>query len=302
MTIVLHHLAALLVAAVVVLWLWHGRWTHAHPRTALVLWQVVGLTVVVSTVGALLGIGLAPYRRGQVPALGALASELAAGEVWRTVDPAHLGVAAAGLALACWLIGNQVVCLVRTNRLRARHRAILNLVAHSAADALVVDHPIAVAYCLPGRTPRIVVSAGTRHLLTGVELDAVLAHERAHARERHDLVLAPFHALRRLWPGGRLLGRACTAIALLVEMCADDRAASQHGAEPLASALERFHRNGFGGTPAGALAAMDDNVEARIRRLRYPVSASWAAPIRLLGVLVALVALGTSASLFAVPA
>jgi hypothetical protein len=119
-------------------------------------------------------------------------------------------------------------------------------------------------------------------------------------------VVAPFQALRRLLPHSRVLTLVCAAIELLVEMCADDRAARQHGSEPLASALERFHAYGAGGTPTGALAAAgtpavaDNPVQARIRRLRHPerfrLPLTWP-----LACLLLLTALGTSVSLFAVP-
>ncbi|PXY31369.1 M56 family metallopeptidase [Prauserella muralis] len=289
-----HQLAAGATAVAVVAWLLRSRWTHTHPRAALVLWQITGLTLIVATIGALLGFGLAPFNRGLLPALFLLPARVGELDVW------HFAAVAAGLTLAGWLVVNQVLCLRSTARARARHRLLLQLVARPAPDALEVDHPIAVAYCLPGRTPRIVVSAGARRLLTDTELDAVLAHERAHARERHHLVVAPFQALRRLLPGSALLTRVVATIELLVEMCADDRAARTHGREPLASALERFHAHGVAGTPAGALAVADTPVQARIRRLREPqrsaFPAMWPAAC-----LVVLTALGTSASLFAVP-
>ena len=68
------------------------------------------------------------------------------------------------------------------------------------------------------------VSVGTLELLGRGELAAVLAHERAHLRERHDLVLLPFTALRRAFPRSATCAGAHRAVALLVEMLADDRA------------------------------------------------------------------------------
>ncbi|ASR38538.1 peptidase [Prauserella marina] len=294
MILVGHQLAAAMAAAIVALWLLRSRWTHAHPRAALILWQISGLTLVVSSVGALLGFGLAPFGRGLLPALVDLPLRIHELDLW------HLTSVAAGLGLAGWLIANQLLSLRSTARARARHRLLLQLVARPDTDALVVDHPAAVAYCLPGRTPRIVVSAGARQLLTAEELGAVLAHEQAHARERHHLVVAPFQALRRLLPRNKALIKVCSTIELLVEMCADDRAARQRGREPLASALERFHANGAGGTPAGALAVSDTAVQARIRRLREPAAFGFP-PAWPLACVVVLTALGTSASLFAVP-
>ena len=94
---------------------------------------------------------------------------------------------------------------------RRRHRALLSLLAHGdpkVPGALVVDYPAAAAYCVPGLRSRIVISAGALDLLDQAELAAVLAHERAHLRERHDLVLLPFTALARAFPWSVLVQRA----------------------------------------------------------------------------------------------
>ena len=110
---------------------------------------------------------------------------------------------AAGLvlfALLCWVL---VAVSVAALQARRRQRALLTLLAHGdpkVPGALVVDYPSAAAYCLPGLRSQIVVSVGTLELLGRGELAAVLAHERAHLRERHDLVLLPFTALRRAFP------------------------------------------------------------------------------------------------------
>ncbi|ACU98673.1 M56 family metallopeptidase [Saccharomonospora viridis] len=296
MILVGHQVAAGAVAVLVMVWLLRSRWTHAHPRPALVLWQISGLTFVISVVGVLLGFGLAPFRRGFLPALFDLPTR------WAELDLWHFAAVVAGLVLGAWLVLNQILCLLDTARARARHRLLLQLVAQPNSDAFVVDHPAAVAYCVPGRRPRIVVSAGARKLLSETELDAVLAHERAHAHERHDLVVAPFQALRRLFPRSGVLTRVCSVIELLVEMCADDKAARQHGREPLARALERFHANGAGGIPVGALAVVgaDEAVRARIQRLRQPQQGGfpliWPLACGLL-----LTAFGTSVGVFAMP-
>jgi Zn-dependent protease with chaperone function len=156
---------------------------------------------------------------------------------------------------------------------RSRQRALLALLAHGdpkVPGALVVDHPAAAAYCLPGLRSKIVVSAGTLELLGPAELAAVLAHERAHLRERHDLVLLPFTALRRAFPMSGRCDDACRTVALLVEMLADDRALRARPARELVSALVRVGTAGQA-TPAGALAAGEGDIAARVTRLLHPV-------------------------------
>jgi hypothetical protein len=135
-----------------------------------------------------------------------------------------------------------------------------------------VDYPSAAAYCLPGlrSRSRIVVSVGALELLGRGELAAVLAHERAHLRERHDLVLLPFTALRRAFPKSATCNAAQGAVALLVEMLADDRALRGGPARELVSALVRFGTAGICPAPAGALAVAEGEVAARVTRLLQP--------------------------------
>jgi beta-lactamase regulating signal transducer with metallopeptidase domain len=158
---------------------------------------------------------------------------------------------------------------------RRRQRELLALLAHGdpkVPGALVIDYPAAAAYCLPGIRSQIVVSAGTLDLLGPAELTAVLAHERAHVRARHDLVLIPFTALRRTFPRSRVIAQAYRTVALLVEMMADDHALRVRGLLPreLATALLRFGTAGTDGAPAGALAVAEGELTARVTRLLTP--------------------------------
>jgi hypothetical protein len=182
---------------------------------------------------------------------------------------------AAGLALfasLCWVLIAASAAAVQARR---RQRALLALLAHGdpkVPGALVVDYPSAAAYCLPGLwSPIVVVSVGTLELLGRGELAAVLAHEHAHLRERHDLVLLPFTALRRGFPRSVTCSEAYHAVALLVEMLADDRALRGRPARELVSALVRFGTAGACPAPAGALAAGQGEVAARVARLLQPV-------------------------------
>ena len=176
------------------------------------------------------------------------------------------------LALLCWVL---IAVSAAVLQARRRQRALLALLAHGdpkVPGALVVDYPTAAAYCLPGLRSRIVVlSVGTLELLGRGELAAVLAHERAHLRERHDLVLLPFTALRRAFPHSAMCAEAHRAVALLVEMLADDRALRGRPTRELVSALVRFGTAGTCPAPAGALAAGEGDMAARVARLLQPV-------------------------------
>jgi Zn-dependent protease with chaperone function len=178
------------------------------------------------------------------------------------------------LAILCWILIAASTSVVRA---RQRQRELLSLLAHGdpkVPGALVVDHPAAAAYCLPGLRSAIVISAGTLDLLDAAELAAVLAHERAHLRERHDLVLLPFLALLRAFRWAGIARQAYGAVGLLVEMHADDRALRHRPARELATALLRVGAAGGGGVPSGALAvasrAEECEVAARVVRLLRP--------------------------------
>jgi hypothetical protein len=90
-------------------------------------------------------------------------------------------------------------------------------------------------------------------------------------RERHDLVLLPFTALRRAFPWSGVCANAYREVALLVEMLADDRALRARPARELVSALVRVGTDGQ--VSVGTLAAMagsDSEVTARVSRLLLP--------------------------------
>src|SRR5262245_17962478 len=171
---------------------------------------------------------------------------------------ARLAVLAASAALFALLIWVLLAASAAVLVARRRHRVLLSLLAHGdpkVPGALVVDHPAAAAYCVPGLRSAIVISAGALDLLDQAELEAVLAHERAHLRARHDLVLLPFCALLRAFGWSAVALEANNQVALLVEMMADDRARRRLPARELATALLRVGTSG-GRAPAGALAAV----------------------------------------------
>ena len=260
-----------------------ASWPRRSPAAAILLWQALGLAAGLAAVGALLAVGVSGQETrpaGVLSGLGKLASRLASG---RPLDPhaSPLVTAVRATALAAGLALLTVLCLMLVLAFadaigaRRRQRELLALLAHGdpkAPGALVVDYPAAAAYCLPGIRSQIVVSAGTLDLLAPAELAAVLAHERAHLRARHDLVLIPFTSLRRAFPRSRVITQAQQTVALLVEMMADDRALRVRGllARELATALLRFGTAGTACTPAGALAAAEGELTARVNRLLAP--------------------------------
>lgn len=270
-------LAALAALCVVVAWrLTSARWTWRAPRTAILLWQSLGVTWGLACVGALLSYALEPYGQGALYGLREFfASVISMGVLHQPRELSRLIALAAGLTLLGVLIAVLVVAGVQTLRARHRHRVLLSLVAREAPDipgVRVVDHPGATAYCVPGLRSQVVVSEGALRLLSRDELAAVLAHEDAHVRERHDLVLLPFAALRKALPWVPLVRDAQASVELLVEMAADDRARQRCSPRRLATALLRFGTAGAALTPVGALGATGEQVLARVNRLVKPVA------------------------------
>nr|WP_236666696.1 M56 family metallopeptidase [Nonomuraea sp. K271] len=245
-----------------------ARWATRFPRAGVLVWQAVALTAVSSLIGALLAVGLAPLRLGIVPGL----AHLAGGDLPVRLSPWHLPAIALGLALTVWLLVAFVLTCRSLATLRRRQRALLSLVASTdpdAAGAHVVEHPAVAAYCVPGRRAAIVVSTGALGLLPRAELAAVLAHERAHARERHDLALLPFAVLERALPWSGAVRAMLRHVAMLVEMRADDRAARAHGPATLSAALRRFRSSDRLPSPAGTLGGTGE-IDARLHRLTAP--------------------------------
>jgi hypothetical protein len=230
-------------------------WPRRCPVVAIALWQALGLGWGLAAVGALAGFGASGLTRAGLTRL--LVGGTAIGQ-WGLLAVLRLVSLAAGialLALLCWILVAAVTAVLRA---RHRQRTLLGLLAHDdpkVPGALVVDHPAAAAYCVPGLRSAIVISVGALDLLDADELAAVLAHERAHLRARHDLVLLPFTALLRAFRWSATARAANAEVALLVEMLADDRARKRRPARELATALLRVGASGGGHAPAGALAA-----------------------------------------------
>ncbi|HUY46305.1 MAG TPA: M56 family metallopeptidase [Streptosporangiaceae bacterium] len=262
-----------------------ARWPRRSPAAAILLWQSIGLGWGLAAIGTLAALGAEPGGSGVAGgalsvlarALRGIAGDFQPPGLLAALRLLFLAASAALLTLLCWVLLAASAAVLRDRR---RHRALLSLLAHGdpkVPGALVVDHPAAAAYCVPGLRSRIVISAGTLDLLDQAELAAVLAHERAHIRERHDLVLLPFTALGRAFPRSVSVQRAYAAVALLIEMLADDHALRHRPARELVTALIRVGAAGTPGAPSATLAvagtaegAGDSGMTARVERLLAP--------------------------------
>lgn len=272
--------ASLAVLAVLLAWpvpalLARADWPRRDPLVALVCWQAIGLAGGLSMIGALLVHGLAPWGRALLPAGWALLSGRPAGDPVR--GDHWIALTLAGV-LAVELVGVLLLSWVRTTRTRRRHRALLELVVEPSAalpDTRLLEHPAPVAFCIPGARPLLVLSSGIVAELDDDQLAAVVAHERAHLKEHHHLLLLPFVAWEAALPVLPAAGRAHAAVRELVEMRADDVAlASLTGPgarRTLARAIVAAAGGAGGaGVPEGALAVAGSATGARVVRLLEP--------------------------------
>jgi Zn-dependent protease with chaperone function len=278
-------LMALVLSGPVPAVLARASWPLRAPRAAIVLWQSVALAAVLSAFSA--GIDIA--SRLFVPGIdgrptATITSEIAAlgWPLWIT----YVVVFALTLVVGGRLTAAVLQVAIATRRRRAHHRMVVDLVGKSSkwtpAQAptrmgpreswgratgdglriLAVEQPL--AYCLPGVRSRVVVSEGTLNVLADNEMAAILSHERAHLRARHDLVLEMFTAVHAAFPRFVRSASALDAVRLLIEMLADDAAVRASGPTPLARALVAC---AAGHTPSGALAAGGPTTVLRVRRL-----------------------------------
>jgi len=278
-------IVGLLLTAPISFALARATWTRRAPRAALVLWQAVCLAAGFSVVAGLVLLAVQPLGSSLFGAAWAWFADAFSGTlrepIWRWV----CGLAAAAItAVLLTVLGRTAV---HTLRRRRAHRQVLDLLTRPAdrpgdprrsgfaPDVRILDHRAVVAYTLPGWHSRVVLSAGLVELLSPAELSAVVEHERAHLRARHDLLVLPFQAwaaaLGRV-PGVRSAG---SSVAELTEMLADDVAAGRTSTGALASALAKValsdpaaHR--LPAQPAELPAIAGTAVADRVRRLLDP--------------------------------
>jgi Zn-dependent protease with chaperone function len=257
-------IVALVLSGPVPAMLARATWPTRAPRAAIVLWQSIALAAVLSAFSA--GIAIAsrlfvPGTDGRPTATITSEIEVLGWPLWTV----YVIVFAVTLVIGARLTFAVVQVAVATRRRRAHHRMVVDLVGKSQGNHLrILDVAQPLAYCLPGVRSRVVVSEGALNALADNEMAAILSHERAHLRARHDLVLEMFTAVHAAFPRFVRSAHALHAVRLLIELLADDAAVRAAGPTPLARALVAC---ASGHTPSGALAAGGPTTVLRVRRL-----------------------------------
>ena len=268
-------------------------WPQRSPRLGILAWQ--GLTASVVVAVLLAGLALALPT---MPITGDLADLLHACAIAlreHYATPGGAVVASAGALLAAAVTGRATYAFAHYWSTARRHRTTqrrgLDMVAHRhMGSGVLVDHPTPAAYCIPGRRREVVFTSAAMAALDGRQMDAVLAHEQAHLRSRHDLVLAAAGALQAAFPFIPVFGVALAELARLIEMHADDKALGGRDRRVLATALVRLADSA---SPIGSLGAGGESALARVRRLVQPA--------RPLGMVGSVAAVAATLTMVAIP-
>lgn len=264
-------------------------WARRVPRVAMTLWLMLAFSWLIAAPMAVIS--------AAVPSAMTWTGPGGQGRAVLTGAPGGMPAAVAGISLAaalagwtCWHVARGLTAARRGHR---THAVLLAAAGRPdpALGALIVDDDVPAAYCLPSGPHQVVISAGALARLSPRQLRAVLAHERAHLRGHHHLILAAVAALARAFPAVPLLARAAAEFAVLAEISADDAAVRGHDRRDLAAAMVTLARPAApstaapGTTLAGAavpstgaasttLAAGGPDAIARVQRLLAPAPPS----------------------------
>ncbi|MFE3448895.1 M56 family metallopeptidase [Nonomuraea sp. NPDC059194] len=263
-------------------------WSDRAPRLAIAMWLAACASVAGSALLALVAatVPADAIGHGLAELFELCTTMLAEGPGtagWAALVALTVGALVVGRVSACL-----AVVLARAGRQRRRHAEGLAVLGRPDPElgAVVVEHAEPLVYCLPGRTATTVITTAALRSLNAEQLAAVLAHERAHLRGRHHLVLAAGEAFARAFPFVPLFAAARSEVARLVELRADDVAASRHPRVQIAAALVGL---ATGRVPAFVMGAGGQSALARVRRMLRPAAplarrerVAWLAAVALL--------------------
>lgn len=250
---------ALILLALALAWPAPRLMARAHvfrraPRAALFVWQCLTVSAILAALAAAPAVAPIVLFDGQT--------------VQQHFMLLSLAVAVSGIMLGRLLIaGHQIGRRMRV--LRHRHREVVDIIAldHDAHSRVrVLAHPDPTAYCLPGRQSRVVVSQGVIDAMSPLALQAVLLHEDAHLKARHDLLVEFFSVIHETVPAPLRSAAAMHEVRLLVEALADRAAVRRVGTDATRQALVALAGSR---APEAAMAAGVGSTAARIELLRF---------------------------------
>ncbi|MFE4668298.1 M56 family metallopeptidase [Streptomyces sp. NPDC056716] len=228
-----------------------AEWPEREPVVGLWVWQCLVATVLLSCLTALALGAAAVFQTvrdhvfAPAPPGVTAAYDLSAAPVWSVVLTLLL---ACGAAWTTAMLARELVEVRRrrgTTRAHLRERApeLPAGLPRSRGPLLVLEDEYPDAWWLPGHPPQLVVTTGALHKLTDHQLDAVLTHERGHARAHHDWLLHLSTALATGFPRVPLFAHFCDQTRRLVELAADDTASRRCGHLTTALALIELNQH-----------------------------------------------------------
>ncbi|GGX65786.1 M56 family metallopeptidase [Streptomyces anandii] len=242
---------ALMAAVPVPRALTRAVWPEREPVVALWVWQCMVATVLLCCLAALVLGAAAVFHTVRDRVFAPAPPAVTAAYDLSTAPP---WAAALTVLLACgaaWTTAMLARELAEARRRRGRTRAHLRERAPDLpaglpggrGPMLVLEDEYPDAWWMPGHPPQLVVTTGALRRLTGHQLDAVLAHERGHARAHHDWLLHLSTALATGFPRVPLFSHFCDQTHRLVELAADDTASRHHGHLTTALALIELNQH-----------------------------------------------------------
>jgi Peptidase family M48 len=259
-------------------------WAPRAPLPGIIVYLAAAWSVVAAL--GLAGLTLAVHAT----ALGGGLSHLIGACVLRLRDayatPGGAAAAGLGLTLAGAVMARTALTALTharaVRRQAVQHAQTARLVGRPdpALGAVLVDYVQPAAYCVAGPHPTVIVTTAALQALDPDQVDAVLAHERAHLASHHHQLLAMARIGRQVLPFLPLMRDADAQVTRLVEMHADDRATADRGTRPLATALVVL---AAAAGPAPGLAAATTDAMQRIQRLLRPAEPLSRLRRRLLG-------------------
>lgn len=243
-------------------------WSRIEPQVTLAAWLVLVLAATASLVAAMLLMLLPQHgaARQVVQLVHHCFIALRHGEIPLEEFSGLLGIGF--VALAAFRFGKATIRYLR--RRRCLHRSHVELFQILTGrrprrrSTIWLDLPDLMAYSVAGRPGLVVASRGLSAGLAGADLAAVLAHERAHLRGHHHLLVGLAEAVAAAVPWLPLMRRSPVLVRILVELCADRVAARTHGASSVRTALLRMSTFG---APRHALGMGGDCTEVRLNAL-----------------------------------